>query len=390
MGGTSAIVALALVAAAAAFGTGGAPGRARPHRTPSALRAADNLLVLDHVNINHEAGRHDLVKAFYYDAMRLSVDPRKAENIATGRNTLWANCGATQFHIPEDAAAQVLSGPITLHYADTASLEALAERLAASAFACERDAAAGTVTTACPWGNVFVAKVGPGDPRGFQPGPVAAEQDGPVGIAAVELCVRDQAALDGTRRFFETVLDARTSVGDDGAVAIHCGPHQDLRFRVGPVGPDAYDDGYGPHISMCVTARLLLLLLVVLLRPRAAAAFTASTFTTTTTPLLLRLRLLRTHSPRLSLRYVKDLSATWDRAVALGAETIFASPRFKRKAYTKPQALEQCMFRTLSIVDPAEDVAPGAARTRVARLELEVRASTNEDGTKYRSYPFEL
>ena len=44
----------------------------------AALRAqADNILVLDHFNLNHEKGRHDVLKAFYADTLGCAIDPRK-------------------------------------------------------------------------------------------------------------------------------------------------------------------------------------------------------------------------------------------------------------------------------------------------------------------------
>ena len=66
-----------------------------------------NILVLDHLNINHAAGRHDLLKSFYFDLLGCSVDPRKEENILKGKKTIWANAGINQFHLPEDTVAQV-------------------------------------------------------------------------------------------------------------------------------------------------------------------------------------------------------------------------------------------------------------------------------------------
>ncbi len=63
--------------------------------------------MLDHLNINHESGRHDLLKKFYFDILGCSVDPRKEENLAKGKKTLWANAGINQFHLPEAATAQV-------------------------------------------------------------------------------------------------------------------------------------------------------------------------------------------------------------------------------------------------------------------------------------------
>eukprot|EP00961_Rhodomonas_salina_P135638 1824793-Rhodomonas_salina.1 len=50
----------------------------------SAQETQGNILILDHVNINHEKGRHDLLKTFYYDVLGFAADPRKAENIEKG------------------------------------------------------------------------------------------------------------------------------------------------------------------------------------------------------------------------------------------------------------------------------------------------------------------
>ena len=73
------------------------------------------------IPMNHEKGRHDLVKAFYFDVLGLTADPRKAENLELGRKGVWANAGITQFHLPEADAAQVLDGSITLVYSDLAA-----------------------------------------------------------------------------------------------------------------------------------------------------------------------------------------------------------------------------------------------------------------------------
>ena len=51
--------------------------------------------------MNHEQGRHDLLKAFYFDLLGFAVDPRKIENLDKGKKTLWANAGIAQLHLPE-------------------------------------------------------------------------------------------------------------------------------------------------------------------------------------------------------------------------------------------------------------------------------------------------
>jgi hypothetical protein len=78
-----------------------------------------NILILDHLNINHEMGRHDWLKDFYFDSLSCAVDPRKEENLLKGTKTLWTNIGAHQFHLPEGKpVAQVLDGVVTLEFPD--------------------------------------------------------------------------------------------------------------------------------------------------------------------------------------------------------------------------------------------------------------------------------
>ena len=96
--------------------------------TGAARAATGNVLLVDHLNINHERGRHDLLAAFYFDVLGCAADPRKSDNLASGRKTLWANAGISQFHLPEADAAQVFDGVITLAYAE---LSAVRSRLAA-------------------------------------------------------------------------------------------------------------------------------------------------------------------------------------------------------------------------------------------------------------------
>ena len=39
------------------------------------------------MNMNHEKGRYDLLKAFYFDLLGFAVDPRKMENLDKGKKT---------------------------------------------------------------------------------------------------------------------------------------------------------------------------------------------------------------------------------------------------------------------------------------------------------------
>ena len=70
--------------------------------------ASCHVLLLDHININHEKGRHDVLKAFYFDFLGCAIDPRKYDNYLSGSKTVWANIGMHQFHLPEgEPKAQV-------------------------------------------------------------------------------------------------------------------------------------------------------------------------------------------------------------------------------------------------------------------------------------------
>lgn len=49
------------------------------------------ITLLDHLNMNHEMGRHDLLKQFYFETLGLAIDPRKEENLSKGKGGVWAN-----------------------------------------------------------------------------------------------------------------------------------------------------------------------------------------------------------------------------------------------------------------------------------------------------------
>lgn len=85
------------------------------------------LLLLEHININVPS--HEYILPFYFDLLGCGMDPRKAENLKSDapKKTLWANCGASQFHLPYGDVAQRIPGQIGLSYA---SLEGLKARVA--------------------------------------------------------------------------------------------------------------------------------------------------------------------------------------------------------------------------------------------------------------------
>ena len=60
----------------------------------------------------------------------------------------------------------------------------------------------------------------------------------------------------------------------------------------------------------------------------------------------------------------------------------YVNPRFKRRAYTEEEALDQCMFRLIDIVDPLDE-----NKEVIIHLEHEVRSAKTRDGKKYKSCP---
>jgi hypothetical protein len=85
------------------------------------------LTLLEHVNLNVPSQEH--VVPFYMDLLGCGLDPRKAMNLLpdAAKKTIWANCGASQFHLPHGETAQRISGGhIGLKYK---SLDGLKRRL---------------------------------------------------------------------------------------------------------------------------------------------------------------------------------------------------------------------------------------------------------------------
>eukprot|EP00536_Pseudo-nitzschia_multiseries_P003776 jgi/Psemu1/8485/gm1.8485_g len=347
----------------------------------------NNILILDHINMNHERGRHDWVKAFYgEDFLGCAWDPRKAKNLEAGRKTLWANLGAHQFHLSEGAPdAQVLEGIVTIVHP---SLNALRERyeaiandpssvLADSSFSMTEDGDDDNDDTpeealivTDPWGSVFRIVEGGDrvrDPRGSQPGPTSEG----VAIRDLTLCVPIDANLEGIGRFYRDVLGGelveeqeQDETATTERVRVRMGPLQTLSFvRSENVGVDAHvdlreipsDEGDGDDE---------------IVDPDYAAAKLRGTSTN-----------LGNFGVHISL-YVADLPKCYRRAHDLGLT--YVNTRFSRRAYTLDEAVKDCMFRCLDVVDP-ENVGDGP----ILRLEHEVRSVLKQDGSKYKSCPFD-
>lgn len=315
----------------------------------------NNVLILDHLNINHEKGRHDWLTAFYVDFLQCALDPRKMENVVSGEKTIWANIGANQFHLPEGKPdAQVLDGSITLVYEDLSKVmersEVARSKLEGSKFevqSVDDDA----IVVVDPWGTTFKLAGGDptqdGDSRGQQPG------DASEGLAMRDLTIHipPGSNLQGIGRFYAQVLGASVKIADgaEPTVQIEVGPGQSLTFTTNPStaveshvdlrdetveiaegGNQAFLSNYGPHVSM----------------------------------------------------YARDFPSTYKRADALGL--VYVNPRFKRRAYTLDEAIDDCMFRCLDIVDP-ENLEDGP----IVKLEHEIRSVVKRNGSMYKSCPFD-
>jgi hypothetical protein len=199
-----------------------------------------NILILDHLNINHEMGRHDWLKAFYFDFLACVVDPRKLENLEKGRKTIWANIGAQQFHLPESQPeAQVLQGIITLVYPN---VDGLVERYSLFTMVQQevnddkQDASSSLLQVTDPWGTQFRIVQGEaavdGDNRGKQPGGVSE------GLAMRDLTLytsKDGTNMEeGIARFYNQILGAPTLECTAEKTVVAVGPFQTLTFMKHP------------------------------------------------------------------------------------------------------------------------------------------------------------
>jgi hypothetical protein len=115
------------------------------------------LTLLEHVNLNVPSQEHAV--PFYFGVLGMGVDPRRAANLVSGEGTIWANCGASQFHLPYGETAQVLPGHVGLRYD---SLEPLKARLESNQF----ETHIGSYTIVDPnqiqvsdvYGNIFMCR----------------------------------------------------------------------------------------------------------------------------------------------------------------------------------------------------------------------------------------
>ena len=307
---------------------------------------------MDHLNINHEKGRHDWLTTFYFDFLNLAIDPRKEENLKAGQKTVWANAGANQFHLPEGKPnAQVLEGIVTLVYSDLEPLrlrlDQVQPKLQGSLFAVQEHDNSEMLIVTDPWGSTFHLVQGveeeDRDPRGKQPGDISEC----LGMRDLTIYTSVSCNTDGIARFYNKVMKAPILHSDAQKCVVSVGPRQTLTFQKHPdnkenvqhedlrddkveppEGCKTFQSNYGPHVSM----------------------------------------------------YIADFSACYKRADELGVT--YVNPRFKRRAYSLEEAVDDCMFRLLDIVDPDDGKL-------LLRLEHEVRNVVKRDGSKYKSCPFD-
>jgi len=155
--------------------------------------------------------------------------------------------------------------------------------------------------------------------------------------------------MAGIARFYEHILNAPILDVHDNGCVVSVGPSQTLTFAPhpdgstipshedlhdeqfeSPPGKPAYLSNYGPHVSM----------------------------------------------------YIADLPESYRKADELGLA--YVNPRFSRRAFTLDEAVSDCMFRCLDIVDPDR---PDAGV--ILKLEHEIRSVVKRDGSMYKSCPFD-
>ena len=243
------------------------------------------MTLFEHVNLNVPS--HEYILPFYFEILGLGMDPRKVANLCpsqTGKATLWANCGASQFHFPYGDEAQTIPGHIGLHYPDEKILQELEQRLIANPAAYERyeklsDARTGKdyLSIVDKYGNHLSCRVGTSrvEPTWQQPIIGTTEQDvATYGEDVVKRFGRSQPACSGLAYvefqcptgtaekialFYDSVFDATTSVIPDpagpvavigfGKISSQGLADQSLLFREtsDPIPP--YD---GHHVAMYV------------------------------------------------------------------------------------------------------------------------------------------
>lgn len=206
-----------------------------PNRYDRRRQDVGNIVALEHVNVWVPDQR--LATIFWIMGMGFTRDPY----LMVGIENMWVNIGQQQFHLPT-GTPQVLRGTVGLVVPDlgelTERLETVRGLLAGTRFAYEVEGK--TVTVTCPWGNRL---------RCHAPSPEFGDMV--LGLPYVEFPVATGDAA-GVARFYETLMGAPATVGDDGAgvaARVRVGGVQALVFRETTQPLPAYD---GHHIAMYI------------------------------------------------------------------------------------------------------------------------------------------
>lgn len=82
----------------------------------SSIVDRSTLTLLEHINFNIPS--HEFAIPFYYDILGCGFDPRMADNLENPADgsAIWANCGASQFHLCYNGTEPTLQGRIGLRY----------------------------------------------------------------------------------------------------------------------------------------------------------------------------------------------------------------------------------------------------------------------------------
>jgi len=256
------------------------------------------------------------------------------------RKTLWANVGIHQFHLPEANNAQIFDGIITLSYKNANDLDIVEKNLINCNPILKNCVKWNKVNdnellVNDPWGSLFRLIVNDDvyDNRGIQPG------DSSLPIAMNDICVNIpmNCNIDGIGRFYNYVFNAPIITNNDN-IQVVVSPQQTLTFKkvnknINHSDIRTDDNGmignHGPHISM----------------------------------------------------YITDFINSYKRAESINS--LFVNYRFKRQATNINEAINDCMFRCLDIIDP-NNINNGP----IIQLEHEVRSIVTSDGKLYKSCPF--
>ena len=194
------------------------------HEHCARMTTTNNILLLEHVNLNVSPGRLAEARTFFIDTLALAEDARP---LGRGRahNLLWVNMGLTQFHLPVDVVdaemeatssrlCQRINGELVLLLPPGANCRAM-QRLRLAGFVVVLDDNGDVVIPDVPFGRLRLRTATTSEAeaaatvvaRTIGHGPVVtmATSDTPLGLAGVMVRI-PTADLDGCAAFWQTVI----------------------------------------------------------------------------------------------------------------------------------------------------------------------------------------